>query len=643
MEEEADNFINIIFPDGVPGHLQESAEFPAYLTKLGTLRVEELSKEPDRLADEEASVLEQTQELAFANYKTFIQTAECSRAIFQQFKKTEGHLEDLLGRVPQFTEQCQDFSRSSSTLESKRRLCTLTLSRSTQILELLEIPQLMTMCVNGGHYEEALQLAAFVRRLERRHNSIPAITSIVKDTQIAWQAMLHQLLSQLRSDLPLPKCLLVVGLLRRMEVFSEAELRLKFLQARDSWLCSQLESVPKDRDHLSRTVELSRQHLFAISTQYRAAFSDDPTRATNNEAAIFHGWLTQKVSQFVTTLEADLYQIEESESLDSVLSQCMYFGLSLARVGADFRGIMAPVFTKTIRHNFECTIKKATKEFESQIEKMNFDKFSSSSLNPPASPNSMHPPVSLLQFTPLALFCNAILSACNTLRLNAPLALAAPITTLVQNVLLAASKAILARYRQEELAFSSVEQQGVQRLCTCFADDFVPHIQRCLQSLYPVSVLATHLGLSPQQIQRDGIGFLNKAEIVEPIKHLLPVNIEPLSLVQQGQPKLNKETLKEDEPLQNLVSYEPLADEPEGCEESNVTENQDLLSGSSVGVVTSDVPLVPVKIEQSTEDEIMTTSNESFDMCNSRVEELNSKATVFDGLNEDKHNSDLQQ
>ncbi|CAB3366463.1 Hypothetical predicted protein [Cloeon dipterum] len=620
MDEDSENLINLIFPNGLPAHLQESPEFPAYLAKLGSLKKEELNREPDRLADDEASVLEQTQDLAFANYKTFIQTAECSRAIFQQFKKSENHLEDLLSQVPQFTQKCQDFSRSSSVIESKRRLCSLTLSRSTQILELLEIPQLMTMCVNGGHYEEALQLSAFVRRLERRYSDILAIASIVKDTQAAWQVMLHQLLSQLRSDLPLPKCLLVVGLLRRMEVFSEAEMRLKFLQARDSWLVSQLDSIPKGRDHLSRTIELSRQHLFAISTQYKAAFSDDPTRATNNEGAIFHGWLNQKISQFVATLEADLIQIDETESLDSIFSQCMYFGLSLARVGADFRGIMAPVFTRTIKHNFESTIKKATKEFENQIEKMNFDKFTSNS-HPPASPNSMHPPVSLLQFSPLALFCNAILGAFNTLRLSAPFALAGPITALLQNSLTCASKAILTRYRQEELAFSSSEQQGVQRLCTCFADDFVPHIQKCLLGLYPVNVLASHLGLSPQHIQKDGIGLLSKAEIVEPIKHLLPVNIEPLSLVQPV--KLLKENGENTNG--NTLSF---LDE----------DNTDAINNSPD---VTDVPLVPEKIVESTGEDQLTTSTESFDMCNVKVEDTKLSESVE--VKAEEHTEDLLQ
>lgn len=56
--------------------------------------------------------------------------------------------------------------------------------------------------------------------------------------------MLSQLLSQLTTDLSLSKCLQVVGYIRRMQAFLPSELKLKFLQARDSWFKSILDDIP---------------------------------------------------------------------------------------------------------------------------------------------------------------------------------------------------------------------------------------------------------------------------------------------------------------------------------------------------------------------------------------------------------------
>lgn len=48
------------------------------------LLAQNAGREPEQLRQEKQCVLKSTQELAFSNYKRFIQTAECTNSIFKE-------------------------------------------------------------------------------------------------------------------------------------------------------------------------------------------------------------------------------------------------------------------------------------------------------------------------------------------------------------------------------------------------------------------------------------------------------------------------------------------------------------------------------------------------------------------------------
>lgn len=124
---------------------------------------------------------DQIQELAVRNYKTFIETAECSRQLFSQFNSIENKLDKLLKDIPAFENECKVFGEKSNGIDNLRKSNSLTLTKSGQLLELLELPQLMNSFIHDGLYEDALELAAYVRKLHNKHPHIPIFKVSVHD------------------------------------------------------------------------------------------------------------------------------------------------------------------------------------------------------------------------------------------------------------------------------------------------------------------------------------------------------------------------------------------------------------------------------------------------------------------------------
>ncbi|XP_055532291.1 conserved oligomeric Golgi complex subunit 8 [Wyeomyia smithii] len=544
MDYENEKVLKLVFPDNYEELLSgdTASEVTDYMFRLGSLKVDQLKKEKIRLQDEHKQNVEQTQDLAVNNYRTFIETAECSREIYRKFAETEKRVEVLDKKLPEFETTCQEFLASSSNINSARRLNSLTLTRNAELLEILELPQLMETCIRENKYDEALELAAYVQRIGSKHGNIPVIANIQAAVEAAWHTMLIQLLSQLRTDLQLPKCLQVVGYLRRMQAFTTPELKLKFLQIRTSWFRNLLGKIPQHdaHTHLTKTIEATRIHLFNIITQYRAIFPDDEDatsdvstitsdRNATDGSKIFHSWLHDQIVTFICTLEKDLAS-NNINSYDTILGQCMYFGLSFSRVGVDFRSLVAPVFVKVISQNFQAAIVKQTLQFEQDIERYTLiNKVSTGikrSKNVDKGSSSTQPPESLLDFTPLAIYCNGILTVFNELRLCAPIALAPVVTETLEGSLENVCRNILSFYRQEQQAFTVSERECFTRFCSCFAYDLIPYLQRCMHFIFPPPTIANHLGINVLTLQKHGITYLKQKRILDPISYLLPDKIE---------------------------------------------------------------------------------------------------------------------
>lgn len=107
VDVEDESILASIFKDSFPDSRRDNPDFAAYLSELSSFGLDKLVREPERLAEERAQILQQTRELAFSNYQTFIRTADCTEHIYRDFGRVEGSVSRLLDKLPGFGERCR--------------------------------------------------------------------------------------------------------------------------------------------------------------------------------------------------------------------------------------------------------------------------------------------------------------------------------------------------------------------------------------------------------------------------------------------------------------------------------------------------------------------------------------------------------
>jgi hypothetical protein len=142
--------------------------------------------------------------------------------------------------------------------EKRQQVCGL-LTHQATLVELLEVPQLTETCVRSGNYEEALDLISSVAKLSVVHPDIVAVQRLASEVAECRSHLLEQLTAKLSSSVSLPECLRCVSYMRRVAVFSELELRRRFLVCRESWYAFNL---PFEKQFFAGCVIYTCERLF---------------------------------------------------------------------------------------------------------------------------------------------------------------------------------------------------------------------------------------------------------------------------------------------------------------------------------------------------------------------------------------------
>lgn len=199
----------------------------------------------------------------------------------------------------------------------------------------------------------------------------------------------------------------------------------------------------------------------------------------------------------------------------------MFFGASFSRYGFDFRPLFIQFFTRKSLNNFRQSLVEANLLFQQLIQSYTFDQSASVSASD-SSTNAFSPPMVLVHYTPLAVYCNSLLTAFNDLRLCCPISNVVTIKQLLTDSLIFVRDHLCNYYQSERLTLTVSEFQHFLEFLRIVVNIFNPYIGSCLQALFPDEQLARTLGVSILDItEKSKLNRIDLDQISQPIQKII--------------------------------------------------------------------------------------------------------------------------
>ena len=452
-----------------------------YLDYITSSPLESLKQEPQLLSEEIDRTQQQLSGLAFSEYQSFLRAFQCSKSIKDDVYQLQTHITSLDTDLVQLQYTVDKLITGAQRYALEREKVGLIVMKQEYIQELLEIPQLCDTFVKQGHYEEALDLAFYCHRITNRYPHLHILNEISAQIQVIKERMLVQLISLLGGSVKLPLAMRVIGFLRRMELFSDTELKIVFLNQRNVYLNFQLDQIQSSdpSEYLKRYIEVSRETFFDILTQYSAIFTDSHSSFSNSDS-ILSFYATFRVNELLDITQIKLNEIHDASSIQSLLTQMMYYGMSLGRLGLDFRHLISIHFEDALYRIVTSTLQSGTDAF---IEKMMsmpigpWKSFSESDFNNEAQ---------LMSFPCLASLMNVYYTVFNQIRILPMLNKRGQIFNFVSLQVSEAAFILQKLGLETEDHCTEETRMEFENLCQVFVDVFVPHVANGMESLFGI-------------------------------------------------------------------------------------------------------------------------------------------------------------
>ncbi|CAL1693919.1 unnamed protein product [Somion occarium] len=522
-----------INPDAIA---QTAAE--EYLSHLTTLSLPSLEAEPTTLASSAAQLTNALTTLCYTSYPTFLSLHTTTSTLSSSLTSLSSSLDSLLSTLPTLESSTRNFAQETRKIQKDRHKASLVLEHHDKLYDVLSLPLLLDSCVRNHNYNEALLLANHAASLAKRFPTNPLVISVREECDARMQAMLGQLLGILHEQAKLPALFRAVTFLRKMEVLDEDELALAFLTGRGVYLAGALKTTEIEKKgiddtsdkakesyarYLKRYIDVWREGVYDVITQFVTIFVERAPSTSNDAPNRLHALLatfaTHHLEILLSLLKEVLPRVSDPSLLTSLLTQLTYCANSFARVGMDFKGLIAPIFVDAVHHavaeELDAALDVWGTQFASNIEtrkqkdtvkKPSLFLVAQSSLHSLPVPTTAQlqafssmpanvPPHILVSYPPLALFTNNVLTAFNGLRLLAPVELLNDLLISLDHVLAKAGSTLL-HYSKEKLWRTSRQTEGdgqevkiAMISCDIYYRVLIPFLRRALvEGVYGVAV-----------------------------------------------------------------------------------------------------------------------------------------------------------